>query len=313
MPAPRETIHVVAGVLRDARGRVLLTERPPGKSLAGMWEFPGGKVERGESARDALARELDEELGVAVQSARPLIQVPNGRIVLDVWEVDAWTGTPTSREGQALAWIDADGIDPSTMPPADRPVVTALRLPDRYLVTPEPTGAADDVLVSRVERALERGVRLVQLRAKALPRAALATLARRLRETCHAHDARLLLNGDWALAEVLGLDGVHLPAAVAATLAQRPLPSHRLVVVSCHDEAELVDAERIGADAVTLSPVRDTPSHPGTHPLGWARAAMLVARTPLPVYLLGGLGADDLAQARESGAQGIAAVRAFLD
>ncbi|MEO8010513.1 MAG: NUDIX domain-containing protein, partial [Dokdonella sp.] len=129
-------IHVVAGVLRDRRGRVLLAQRPQGKQHAGLWEFPGGKVEHGEAAHDALARELDEELGIEVDAARPLISIPNGRIVLDAWDVPVWSGRLHAREGQTLAWIDLAAIDAATMPPADRPVLAALRLPSVYLITP---------------------------------------------------------------------------------------------------------------------------------------------------------------------------------
>ena len=300
-------LHVVAGVLRDARGRVLLAQRPPGKAHAGLWEFPGGKLEPGEEALAALSRELDEELGLEVLAARPLIAIPNGRILLDVWEVPDFGGRLQAREGQALAWIDPAAIDVTTMPPADRPVVTALRLPSTYLVTPA-IETDDDAFVAGVERALDEGVRLVQLRQPTIARTRIATLARRMQAACVARGARLLVHADFALAEVLGLDGVHLPARVARGLERRPLPAHRLVGVSCHDAAELAHAARIGADFATLSPLRATTSHPGAQPLGWDTARSLVAAAQLPVYVLGGLVRTDIASARALGAQGIAAI-----
>jgi 8-oxo-dGTP diphosphatase len=315
-------LHVVAGVLRDARGRVLLAQRPPGKAHAGLWEFPGGKLEPGEEALAALSRELDEELGLEVLAARPLIAIPNGRILLDVWEVPDFGGRLQAREGQALAWIDPAAIDVTTMPPADRPVVTALRLPSTYLVTPA-IETDDDAFVAggggrrppgggggaqRVERALDEGVRLVQLRQPTIARTRIAALARRMQAACAARGARLLVHADFALAEVLGLDGVHLPARVARGLERRPLPAHRLVGVSCHDAAELAHAARIGADFATLSPLRATTSHPGVQPLGWDTARSLVAAAQLPVYVLGGLVRTDIASARALGAQGIAAI-----
>jgi 8-oxo-dGTP diphosphatase len=123
-------IHVVAGVLIDAAGRVLLAQRPPGKHLALMWEFPGGKVEPGEDARPALARELAEELGIAIGEAAPLMQLPwdydGKRLLLDVFVVETWVGEPRSLEGQALRWVlpaEADCID---LAPADRPVLREL-------------------------------------------------------------------------------------------------------------------------------------------------------------------------------------------
>jgi len=306
-------IHVVAGVLQEAQGRVLLAQRPPGKHLAGSWEFPGGKSDPGEAPVDALARELREELGIVIESARPLIRVPHEyaekRIVLDVWRVSAWSGTPEPREGQRLAWADVDALDRVPMPEADRPAVTALRLPSRYLITPafEPTQADD--LVAGIERACARGIRLVQLRQPHWPLDALAAVARRALATCRAHGARLLLNADVRLAAILGFDGVHLPARVAASFTQRPLPRERWLGVSCHDARELAQAVAIGADFATLSPLFETPGHADAQPLGWERFEELVADATLPVYALGGLEADDIDAAQMAGAQGIAAIR----
>ena len=302
-------LHVVAAVLRDARGRVLLAQRPPGKAHAGRWEFPGGKLEPGEDALAALSRELDEELGIEVLAARPLLAVPHGDIVLDVWEVPVFEGRPRPRESQPLAWVDPARIDPSTMPPADRPALTALRLPDRYLVTPDVTADGDDAFLDSLARALGGGVRMVDLRLPSIARARVARLARAARTLCERHSAKLLLHADWPLAEVLGLDGVQLPAAIARTLAARPLPASRLVGVSCHDADELAHAARIGADFATLAPIQPTATHPGAPALGWEAARACVADARLPVFLLGGLGVADIAAARAGGAQGIAAIR----
>src|SRR4249919_1966117 len=106
-PASMKQIHVVAGVIRDALGRVLLARRTEGRDLAGLWEFPGGKVEPGESPEAALVRELREELGIEAVAGDALIRVPqhypDKRLVLDVRHVH-FTGTPKGLDGQALAW-----------------------------------------------------------------------------------------------------------------------------------------------------------------------------------------------------------------
>jgi 8-oxo-dGTP diphosphatase len=123
-------MHVMAGVLRDNRGRVLLAQRPAGKHLAGMWEFPGGKVEPGETPIEALSRELHEELGVTVVQAVPLIRVPwfydQRELLLDAWCVEQWEGEPESLEGQPLQWQLANEIDPAMLTPADGPILQAL-------------------------------------------------------------------------------------------------------------------------------------------------------------------------------------------
>ncbi len=130
-------MHVMAGVLIDAVGRVLLAQRPPGKHLAGMWEFPGGKCEPGELPAAALRRELHEELGVRVEPGQPLIRVPwrygDRALLLDAWRVDRWQGTPTPMEGQALEWCLPAQVDPARLAPADRPILQALRLPAALL------------------------------------------------------------------------------------------------------------------------------------------------------------------------------------
>lgn len=312
MPA---SIHVVAGVLHDAAGRVLIAQRPAGKHLAGLWEFPGGKCEAGEAPVDALARELREEIGIVVESARPLIAIPyrypEQDVLLDVWHVAAWSGRPHPHEGQALAWVEVDALDRVPMPPADRPAIAALRLPDRCLVTPDLAPGAIDELRGGVERACRRGVRMVQLRLPRWSAAEIAVAVRALRPPCAAHGAKLVLNGDPRLALVLGADGVHLSARVAATLTERPIPGDRWLGVSCHDAKELLHAVRIGADFASLSPVFPTPTHAQAEPLGWDRFADLVAHVPIPVYALGGVEADDIDAAQMAGAQGIAGIRAF--
>ncbi|MGB0134071.1 Nudix family hydrolase [Dokdonella sp.] len=310
-PDKQARTHVVAGVLRDIEGRVLLARRPSGKEWAGYWEFPGGKVDPHEGAQQALARELHEELGIRAQIGKGLISIPCGDILLDVYEINSFRGRLQSLDGQALAWASPRDIDIRLLPPADRPVVSALRLPDRYLITPAPAREEDPEFMPGLENALRAGVRLVQLRLPGWTRAAVAPLARAVRDCCAAHDAQLLLHADWQLAELLGLDGVHLPARIAAGLRDRPIGHDRWLAVSCHSQEEISHAAAIGADFVTLSPIEPTASHPGSVSLGWQRASALIAQAPMPVYVLGGMGPIDIGTAQRGGAQGIAAIRAL--
>ncbi len=304
-------IHVVAGIVRDAHGRVLLAQRPPGKDLAGFWEFPGGKVEPGETAEAALARELHEELGIRARIGRRRIAVPFDRIVLDAHEISACEGVLHPRENQRIAWIEPERIDRACLPAADWPVVTSLRLPERYLITPVPAAGGVPDFLARLESALADGIRLVQLRLPGWTRSDTAALARPVRDLCHAHGARILLNTDFELAGVLGLDGVHLPFRVAQALQQRPMPADKWIGVSCHGASELVHAAAIGADFATLSPIEATASHRGAVALGWERAAALLGEAALPVYALGGLDGAEQPRALQAGFQGIAAIRGY--
>jgi 8-oxo-dGTP diphosphatase len=311
---PHGLIHVVAGALIDAAGRVLLAQRPPGKHLAGYWEFPGGKVEPGESAYDALRRELREEIGVEVETGEPLIQVPwhygTKSIFLDVYKIRAFHGEPMSGEGQALRWVPVDALDRREMPLADHPVVAALQLPSNYLITPEP-GLDADAFLRRLDTALQRGVRLVQLRAKRLPPDALATLAREAHVRVRAAGGRLLLNAHIEFVRELGLDGVHLTSAQLASLDERPLPNGFWIGASCHNAAELAAAARLGADFAVLGPVFPTTSHAHEPPMGWEGFRGLIAGCPTPVYALGGLGPHDACRAAACGAQGVAGISQF--
>ena len=310
-----QRIHVVAGVLSDAQGRVLLARRPSGKHSAGLWEFPGGKIEPGETAHAALRRELREEIGVEIGAIEPLIGVPwdfgDKSIFLDVYRVLDFAGTPQGHEGQVLAWRRIDELAAVAMPPPDRPVVTALRLPSHYAITPEP-GDDDSVFLARVERALCDGARLLQLRAKVPAPARLRALARRAQALAREAGAELLLNANIELAQELDLGGVHLPATELMRSNARPLPRERWVAASCHDARELAHAAAIGIDFAVLGPVLPTRSHPDAATLGWERFAELCAAAPLPVYALGGLAAADLPCAKVAGAQGIAGISAFF-
>ena len=307
-------LHVVAGVLSDTAGRVLLAQRPPGRDCAGLWEFPGGKIEPGEDAHAALARELREELGIAIAASAPLIRVPwrypNRRIVLDVRRVAAWQGKPQPHDAQALAWVQPAAVDPTTMPPADRPVLAALRLPPLLAISPPLDDAAQ--LLAWAQGVIQRGVRLLQLRQPRWVTGKLREAAAALRAEVQPAGADLILNGDIEGALALDL-GVHLRSGQLASLRERPLPARLWVGASCHDAAELERAAVLGCDFALLAPVAATPTHPQATPLGWPRFAVLVAGAALPIYALGGVGADDLPCARAAGAHGVAGIRGFLD
>lgn len=312
-------LHVVAGVLRDARGRVLLAQRPQGKQLAGLWEFPGGKLEPGELPQQALARELHEELGIYVdpREAVSLIRIPwphaGGRdLLLDAWQVTQWRGSPVSLEGQALQWSMPADANPSMLAPADRPVLQALRLPSVYAITPaEVSFEQAEVWHARVLAALERGVRLIQVRFPLWPLEQVRAFAARLQGDVLRAGACLLLNGDIEGARELGAGiGVHVTSAQLRDLAQRPLPWTQCIGASCHDAAELAMASPI-TDFATLSPIAPTSTHPHATPLGWLSFQTLAVSAALPVYALGGMHPSQAETSRSHGGQGVAGIGAF--
>lgn len=313
-------IEVSAAVLQRTDGSFLLAQRPPGKIWAGYWEFPGGKIEPGETPYHALVRELREELGIEVETAYPWITrvftYPHATVRLNFFRVTEWCGELHPHEGQEFAWQpsalrylranEKNSATVSPMLPANAPVLRALELPDLYAISNAAELGAEEFL-RRLERALQNGLRLVQLREKHLPREALRELALRVMTLTHAHGARLLLNGDIELAQEIGADGAQLTSRQLAELKERPAVGW--CGASCHNAEELRRAEALGCDFALLSPVLPTLSHPGTPPLGWESFAALAAGSSIPVYALGGLTHADMQTAWRHGAHGIALLR----
>ena len=302
-------IEVVAGVLRDAGGRVLLAQRMAPRDWAGRWEFPGGKYESGEDADAALLRELHEELGITVLASQPLLRVPwrevRRTIVLDVREVTCWQGALTACEGQHLRWQPLAELVRAEMPPADWPAVRALRLPPLLRITPPHFGRAQ---LPQMLAALDVDDALLRLRLAdpAHERALAAALIEAAPRVRH----RLLLGGDVEGARALAC-GVQLRAAQLRGITTRPLPENLWCAASCHGAADLARAQALDCDCAVLGPVLPTPTHAGAPALGWRRFAQLCEQAGLPVYALGGVGPEDRHQARAAGAQGTAGIRAF--
>jgi len=302
---------VAVAVLQRTDGRVLLAQRLPGTPYPGYWEFPGGKLEAGESASIALARELDEELGIRIVRAAPwLVQryaYPHADVELNFFRIFAWRGEPRGRMGQAIAWQAPGAFDVAPLLPANAVILRALELPPIYGISmAEDLG--EDVFLRRAQGAIAAGLQLIQLREKSWPVERLRRLADRLLPIAQAAGARVLLNGDPALALRLGCAGVHWTATALQRASARP--EGMLCAASCHDGAELARAAKLGLDFAVLGTVAATPSHPDAEPLGWARVAELLRATPLPVYALGGLSRRDLDTAVAHGAHGIALRRA---
>ncbi|MDF3030863.1 MAG: hypothetical protein K0R03_1421 [Moraxellaceae bacterium] len=305
-------ILVVAAVIRRD-GKILIAQRPTDKHQGGLWEFPGGKVEAGEPVEQALVRELEEELGITPQQFRPLIRITHDyadkAVCLDVWEVSAFTGEAHGRENQPVQWVRNEELQDFTFPAANLPIIAAARLPAHYFITPANLDAAG--YVDWLERRLERGAELILLRAPQLPAAEYRDMARDLSARCRAGGATLILHGDPQLLQQVDADGIHLTAAQLGHFPERPCGTGRWLAASVHDARELAQAERIGADFVTLSPVQATTSHPGAVALGWERFAALTGPARIPVYALGGMSMADAGRAWSAGAQGVAGISGF--
>ncbi|HEX9686232.1 MAG TPA: Nudix family hydrolase [Burkholderiales bacterium] len=310
LPPSSPRVEVAAAVITRPDGSFLLGQRPAGKVYAGYWEFPGGKIEAGEAALPALKRELHEELGIEVVTAYPWLtrdyDYAHAAVRLRFFRVVRWSGSLHGRESQRFAWQSPAAITVDPLLPANAPILQALRLPPVYAIT-HASELGVTVQLRRLEQALARGLKLVQVREKELGKKELRNFTARVMEIAHARGARVVVNGSAQLARDLGADGVHLTSAQLKDTRQRP--DCGLVGASCHDAAELARAQAVGADFVVLGPVLPTPTHPGAAGLGWAQFAALLKDCPLPAYALGGLMPTDLETAWRHGAHGISMMR----
>lgn len=303
-------LHVAVGLIIDG-AKVFVTRRSANSHQGGKWEFPGGKVEAGEDTLAALKRELKEELDIEVQTAVPYFPVhyayPDRKVFLDVWRITEYRGIPHGHEGQEARWVTLADLQQLEFPAADYPILRRLSLPSLYLISDSRRFGKDQFL-NVLERALDSGARLIQLREPHLPSDEYQAYARQIVELCHRYDAKLLLNAEPQWAIDCDADGVHLNSRRLMQYSTRPLKNSFWVGASCHNREELKQALRLEADFAVLSPVAPTASHPGATALGWNNFSALCTETALPVYALGGMRAQDLERARRAGAQGLAMV-----
>lgn len=304
-------VRVAAAVLLRPGGDVLLAQRPPGKPYEGYWEFPGGKLELGETPHHALVRELHEELGITVTRAAPWLAqefvYPHAHVELNFFRVFEWTGTLHGHDGQAFAWQVPGHFSVAPLLPANTRILAALSLPPVYGITCA-EDSDEDAFLARAAAALGRGLKLLQLRDKSWSVERRLAFARRLVPLAHEHGAQVLWNGTAADARAAGCDGVHWPEA--ALMQARERPAGMRVAASCHTREALARAAELDLDFAVLGPVAATPTHPDAVPIGWNGFAECVAATRVPVFALGGLTTADLPTAVAQGAHGVALRRA---
>ena len=312
-------IHVAVAVIVNESNEVCISLRHRNSHQGGLWEFPGGKVEKDETVEQTLIREIKEELGLKIRKFRPLIQIAHNyadkNVCLHVYKILSYQGQAVALEGQQLKWLSISQLATYDFPQANTAIISLLQLPEKYLITGKFLDTDD--FIKKLKNALDNGFTLVQLRLKNDSLKDLShaqALIEQASKLCKQVGAKLMLNlsEDWLNVIDLSLiefDGFHADSKTLQTLSQRPDAS--LFSASCHNKKELLKAERLNSDFVVLSPVQKTASHPEMQAIGWLQFSSMIEKISMPVYALGGVSEKDIKTAWSYGAQGVAAISAF--
>lgn len=308
-----KVVDVAVGLIVK-NGQALLAKRAEHQHQGGRFEFPGGKVEAGELVTDALARELHEELGIDIHAPqfiqRLTYNYPEKTVRLHVYRIESFDGEPVGREGQPLHWVALAQLFELNFPDANRPIVRAAQLPQRYSITSDLfTSELDALPAWLAEQSIEKETDAwVYVR---LPNA-----SSEVYETAIKHLSMLRpdlnLIAVWDAPESVNefIRGRHLTQS--ALLAQTDLARQSeqdFWFAACHDAASLAHAVSLGVDAITLGAVLMTPTHPDGKLLGWDGFAQLAKKSDVPVYALGGMQIKDLAEVHANGGFGVAGIR----
>ncbi|EXJ11733.1 Nudix family hydrolase [Nitrincola nitratireducens] len=258
-------------------------------------------------------RELNEELALHVHEATPLIRIPyhydDCSVLLDVWDINRFTGEAKGMEGQEIRWVDLNHLGEYSFPAANVPILSAVRLPSHIAITGQAVN--QDAFCSKVQSLLEQGCRWIQLRDHSLSERDYAAVFHLLKPICDAHQAILQVNTSLTLANTLNAQALHLTEPRLNDLMERRAFKGQWLSAACHSPDALQRAQSKGCDFVFLSPVKATQTHPEQAGIGWQRFHQWVSDVTLPVYALGGLSQVDFQSAREAGAQGVASISAF--
>jgi len=300
-------VNVAIGLLIK-EGKVCLSLRQSHQHLADHWEFPGGKIEQGETPQEALTREFKEELGVETEGWQPLIVVPweyeKILVRLHVFKTTSFSGEPQGLEGQDVEWCLMEALSNKQFPEANKGILMALSLPSVYMSMGE--FESEQACLNQFNHALQQGVRFAQLKSKGLEQATFIRLANTLAESANASKAHLMLNAppEW-LAFVPNATGIQLSSEYAQQYQTRPIPEEKWLAISTHNQQQVEHALSLGADIILISPIKATAAHADSSPLGWQTLKTIVDAIPVPVYALGGMQLEDMDEVLKSGAQGM--------
>ena len=300
-------IEVVVGVIRNNSKEIFITKRMKNQCMSGYWELPGGKVENGEKHSSAIERELYEEIGIKIEKCSLFQtiqqQYPGKTINLSVYVIEKYSGTPVGKEGQDYLWSSIDKLEKYKLLPTMWKIFKRLSLPTCYWITPD--NHQSNFVLEQCNQRIVEGVKIIQLRSKSQLKEA---YIEKFYKLCQLNQSKLILNMPHISFDE-PCDGWHLTSNKLMSSSKKQFPDDKLIGASAHNMKEVMQAEKILVDYVSLSPINKTLSHPETEPLGWERASQIISQCQIPVYLLGGMEKDFMEKALIIGAQGIAGIR----
>lgn len=315
-------VHVAVGVIFNSAGKVLIAKRGDHQHQGGLWEFPGGKVEAGESVQSALARELMEEVGIDTEAAAftSLIQIPfhypDKSVLLDVWTVQESSNGEFSKaygkEGQPINWVTRTELACIEFPAANKAIVNALLLPRNIIITPDVTEAE---VIRFVEKLISSDIKdaLVQLRLPSVKDRNYQSVAKDVYGILRSADVPLMWNCSPDLYIPDYADGLHISGEYTAGSDERLVDSRQLQSITIRDHEMRGLSEKLEADFCFVSPVKETPTHSEERAIGWSAFASIVKEMHIPVYALGGITAAEMNDALGYGAQGIAGISMYRE
>jgi len=307
---PEVVIHVAVGVIVNSNNEILISKRSSDVHQANRWEFPGGKIELNEEPGHALVRELKEELGIDVRQYHFLKKIRydygDKLVCLHTFLVDEFSGQPAGIEGQPVQWVTKKQLNKFQFPDANFPIINALRLDDVIQITGDFNSL--DELIDKTKLCIARGIKIIHFRAHDLDDDTYIRYAIDLLDICRKQGVLLILNRKISVLDHVDADGIHLSRHLMQSYIERPCAQDKLFSVSCHNQDELLQAEKLDADYCFLSPVKPALSHDAGEALGFDVLQSLLMKISVPVYALGGMSLSDLEVVKLLNARGIAVI-----
>ncbi len=313
-------VHVAVGVITQ-NDQVLICWRDASLHQGNRYEFPGGKIEAHESPEQALTRELYEELAIQVQHCIKAQQLffnyPEKTVCLHIFKVTEFAGEPVGQQQQAVLWVHQNDLINYHFPDANAPILRMLKLPEQYVIT-QPL--ANQQSIQHIEQWLDWHIQhtapcsWLYVREKTMSGQIYSQVINDLKaQRSDLHLVAEFRHIERLTSQYHQLSGVHLSQTDLMQQVQTiNIAEDLLVFAACHDQAAIAKANQLTVDAVLISPLHLTLSHPEQAALGWQVWQQLAQQSHVPVFALGGVAPADLKQVQRAGGFGVAGIRAFL-